>query len=246
VLNILREFLRLRPGIRAAGPSLRSSAHGAGGHRRRVLDAYVQHPVATRAHVRGRWRTAPLASLDRWVPPAGRILEFGTGNGVVAVSLALQSPDRSVLAVDIDERRTGSAAAAVARMRLADRVDVLHVGDDWVPSPNSFDAVVVVDVLYLFGRARALEVLDALLAALRPNGVLVVKEMADSPRWKGRVNRFQEWVAVRGLGVTSGNVVDVIPAEDLAAHLRRRGCTVEVVALDSGYAHPHAVVVAHP
>ncbi|MFM7068270.1 MAG: glycosyltransferase family 2 protein, partial [Actinomycetes bacterium] len=53
VLNILREFLRLRPAIRAAGPSLSGSAHtdgvGAGGHRRRVLDAYAQHPVATRA-----------------------------------------------------------------------------------------------------------------------------------------------------------------------------------------------------
>ena len=213
---------------------------------RRVLAAYRSESPATRAHVAGRWRTAPVTEVESFVPRFGDVLDLGCGNGVVSIDMALASPHRRIHAVDVNSERTAVAGRAVAAARVADRVTVGQVPPAWRPAAQSYDAVVVVDVLYLLGRSTAFELVDALVAALRPGGTLVLKEMADRPRWKAAANRFQEAVAVRGIGLTTGDHVDVIPVEELARHLRAAEIPVRTVALDRGHVHPHAAVVAGP
>jgi hypothetical protein len=53
-------------------------------------------------------------------------------------------------------------------------------------------------------------------------------------------------VAVRGLQVTTGNTIELVPTEDLAAHLAARGLPVRTVAMDRGHIHPHQALVAGP
>lgn len=217
-----------------------------GPRRAAVLAAYRPERPGTRVHVLGRWTTAPVEAVERLVPREGDVLEVGCGVGLVSVDLALAAPGRRVLAVDVDPTKTAVARRAAGRAGVGDRVQVEDVDPGWRPPAGSFDAVVVVDVLYLLGRQAALDLLDVLVVALRPGGVLVVKEMAAAPRWKAAWTNVQEAVAVRGLRVTSGSTVELVPTEDLAAHLSRHGLAVRTVPLDQGHLHPHAALVAGP
>lgn len=217
-----------------------------GPRRSAVLAAYRPERPGTRVHVWGRWTTAPFESVEALVPARGDVLDLGCGVGLVSVDLALTGPGRRVVAVDVDPSKTEVARRAVQRAGVGDQVRVEDVPLGWSPPTGAFDAVVVVDVLYLLGRDAAIDLLDRLVDALRPGGVLVVKEMAPSPRWKAAWTRFQETVAVRGLRVTAGATVDLVPTEDLAGHLSARGLPVDVVPLDRGHLHPHAALVAGP
>ena len=74
-----------------------------------------------------RFRTTPATLIPRpetehlveaalqHLPPQGRVWDLGTGSGAVAVTLACERPDASVLASDISP-----AALAVARQNAAD------------------------------------------------------------------------------------------------------------------------------
>ena len=217
-----------------------------GARRADVLAAYRPERPGTRVHVWGRWTTAPFEAVEALVPRHGDVLEVGCGVGLVSVDLALAAPGRRLLAVDVDPSKTAVARRAAARAGVGERVRFEDVQAGWTPRVGSFDAVVVVDVLYLLGRQAALDLLDALVAALRPGGLLVVKEMAAEPRWKAAWTRAQEAVAVRGLRVTAGSTVELVPTEVLSTHLRAHGLPVRTVAMDRGHLHPHAALVAGP
>jgi predicted O-methyltransferase YrrM len=217
-----------------------------GPRRAAVLATYGGERRGTRFHVWGRWTTAPFEAVEALVPQDGDVLELGCGVGLVALELALAAPGRRIVAVDIDASKTDVARRAAQRAGVGDRLRVDDVPPGWVPPPSAFDAVVVVDVLYLLGRSAAIELLDQLADSLRPGGVLVVKEMSSTPRWKAAWTRVQETVAVRGLQVTTGNTIELVPTEDLAAHLAARGLPVRTVAMDRGHIHPHQALVAGP
>lgn len=57
--------------------------------------------------------------------PVDRVLDVGCGSGVLAIAAALTWPAARVLAVDVDPAAVAAATANVARLGLADRVDVI-------------------------------------------------------------------------------------------------------------------------
>jgi len=178
------------------------------------------------------------------VPDSGDVLEFGCGNGLVALDLALSSPHRNVHGVDIDARRVAAARRAAQTAGLDGRVSVELVGEHWVPMANSADAVVIVDVLYLLGPDKAREVLTAAVQALRPGGMLVIKETSAHPRWKTQIVRLQETLAVHVLRITVGTTVQAFSVEAIAEYLEALGWEPTITRIDQGHLHAHAVVTA--
>jgi release factor glutamine methyltransferase len=75
-------------------------------------------------------------------PGARRILELGTGSGILAVTLALELPSARVTALDISVPALALARANAARHGVLGRVDLL--GADWLTalSPVAFDLAV--------------------------------------------------------------------------------------------------------
>ena len=76
-------------------------------------------------------------------------------------------------------------------------------------------------------------------AKLRPGGFLIIKEMTDRPAWKRRWCAFQEWLAVRVLGLTTGGGVFLRPGEEYRRAMEEVGLAVETFDMGKGYAHPH-------
>ncbi|MFZ4434343.1 MAG: methyltransferase domain-containing protein [Microthrixaceae bacterium] len=192
-----------------------------------------------RGYVRVRQAIAPVTVIDELVPAQGRILEYGCGMGVVAVTLGLGAPDRFVDGVDLAASRIDVARAAAAAAGLSGRVSFQPVEEDWVPPVGAYDAVVVVDVLYLLGPDAVQLVTGRLIAALRPGGRLVVKEVGTTPAWKRRAGRAQEFLAVRALRFTRGSTLNADPLRSVRAAVASAGLDSRSLPLDRGYYYPH-------
>ena len=208
---------------------------------RAVLDLYRGCPPAVRAHVRVRWATCPLQAVAAVIPHEGRILEVGCGHGLLANYLALESSAREVHGVDIDGPKIEAArrAGATSGAAFAD-LDAGRLPD------GPWEAIAIVDVLYLLTEDEQRLLLRDCAAGLAPGGVLVVKEMSPSPRWKAAWNRVQETAAVRLLGITEGEGgFTFLHPLRLATWMAYDGLTVTHRPLHKGYPHPHHLIVGH-
>jgi len=212
----------------------------------RVVELYAGTPRATRLHTRLRWWWCPFPVIEAAVPDAGDVLEVGCGHGLLALYLALASPKRRVVGVDIDSAKIAEADEAAGRLR-PDEANVAFraVEAGWVPD-GEWDAVVVADVLYLLPEAEQRTLLTAAASTLRPGGVLAVKEMGLTPRWKLTWNRAQETLATRVFRVTDsvGSGLTFTAPERMASWLSENGLGVEHRAIDHGYPWPHHLIVA--
>lgn len=212
----------------------------------RVLATWKRfRPEGRRAAVHSTLRTVslPLSRLLRLVPIDGDVLEVGCGHGVVSQALADRGQRGTVVGVDVDGHKIAVAQAISRRDPTARRPNFQVVDPGWEQLSGRFDVVVVVDVLYLLGEARAPAAIERLSELVAPGGVLVVKEMSRSPRWKCWVDRIQESFSVRMLRITAGTHVAPLSVEAIADRLETLGWCTTLHRLDRNYPHPHAVVV---
>jgi len=85
-------------------------------------------------------------SLEPWLPADGKALDLCTGNGSLAILLALSCPDIHVSACDISMPALSVAARNVDRHSLSSQVELFD-GDLWnaLPEPNEenlFDLII--------------------------------------------------------------------------------------------------------
>ena len=208
-----------------------------------TLRAYRRLGARARVHTWVRWATAPLGEVAELLPQDGMLLDFGCGHGLLSIELALGSAERRIHAVDVDVEKLAVARRAAVAAGVADRVTFESVGDDWRPAAGAYDGVVVADVLYLFDLLHLSAVVEAGARSLRPSGIFVVKETADTPRWQRRLAEFQERVSVRVLRLTAGDRVRLPTEEELTASMRRAGLVVERRRLGRSVLHPHLALI---
>jgi 2-polyprenyl-3-methyl-5-hydroxy-6-metoxy-1,4-benzoquinol methylase len=209
-----------------------------------VLALFDHAPRRDRLHVRGRFRTCPVALIDAEVPRRGRVLEVGCGHGLVSAYMALSSPERSVTGIDIDARKIAVATHAASHVdHSSTHLEFDQVAAGEMPD-GRWDAIVIVDVLYLLDRPAEFALLDDCVGRLADDGVLVLKETDVVPRWKHRLARAQEVVATKILRITAGSSLSFTPIADIVEHLEKRGLSVTARRVDKGYLHPHCLVIA--
>jgi 2-polyprenyl-3-methyl-5-hydroxy-6-metoxy-1,4-benzoquinol methylase len=208
----------------------------------RLPDPAARTALGHYAHVWGRWLSAPFAEVEAQLPTSGQILEIGCGHGLFCVYAAVKGPNRQVLGTDIDAGKILSAQRA--GLVLAPRLRFERAVSGEVPA-GGWDAIAILDVLYLLPAAAQRRLLAAAAAQLAPGGVLLVKEMAEQPTWKASWNRNQERLSVRVLRITEHDGVDdftFVPTAELLGWLTDLGLRTDVHALDAGRLHPHQLV----
>jgi 2-polyprenyl-3-methyl-5-hydroxy-6-metoxy-1,4-benzoquinol methylase len=177
------------------------------------------------------------------VPEGGRVLEVGCGYGVFCCHLALGSRDRTVVGVDVDARKIVHAQRAARQAAARGAKVEFHLAPPGDVPDGPWDAVVIVDVLYLLDPDAQAGLLHTCAEQLGPGGVLVVKEMARTPTWKARWNRVQETLAVRLLRITAGDQLSFPDPDDLETWMTDAGLEVAQVPLHHRYPHPHHLLV---
>jgi 2-polyprenyl-3-methyl-5-hydroxy-6-metoxy-1,4-benzoquinol methylase len=209
---------------------------------RRSIGRYRHQPLGIRGFVLARHLLAPLARVLAAVPPAGRVLDVGCGHGLFANALAIGSPSRQVLGVD-----PSGAKIAVARASSAGLPNVRYTqGTVQQIDEDGFDAITILDVLYLLPIEEKLAVLRACRERIAPDGVLILKANDTRPPWKYRVARLQEQ-AMTGLGLTLGHgELYFLSREQNANLLELAGFQPRFVDLNTWLPYPHVMFVSRP
>ena len=222
---------------------------------RAALDGYAGQSAAVRLHARVRWYSAPFPAIAGVLPDTGRILEIGCGHGLFSGYAALAGRSRAVRGVDIDRDKIAVAQVAAGHVDADLEFDVSPSGE---VSPGPWDAIVVVDMLYLLPAAQQRRLLTEAAAELAPGGRLVIKEMSRTPRWKAAWNTAQETLAVSILGITERAAAapgpaaggrfalatfDFVAPETMAGWLADAGLDISSHRLDRGRIHPHHLLI---
>jgi 2-polyprenyl-3-methyl-5-hydroxy-6-metoxy-1,4-benzoquinol methylase len=206
-----------------------------------ILSSYPSLTFFQRAHMTIRWAVCPLRRIAACVPQKGVILDLGCGHGLFSLLLARATPTRAVIGIDLDKDKI-KLANTLQQRNLRFIAGDIAKQDDLPPA----QAVTIIDVFYLVPYEAQESLLKLCAQRLGSGGVIVLKEMAESPRWKVWLNWIEETLAVRVLGITESTASRFYfrPCAEWVALFEKLGFTVEIVPLDKGYYHPHVVFIA--
>lgn len=82
---------------------------------------------------------------------AGRILDVGTGSGLLALMAAQRNESASVTGIDVDAASVSQAARNVASSPFSNRVEILHEDVRHFRAPEPFDSVICNPPFYTEG-----------------------------------------------------------------------------------------------
>lgn len=103
-----------------------------------VVDYFDRYTERFTAHM-----PEPLLALAN-APGNGRVLDVGTGTGIIALHVAAQlGPQGRVVGIDLSDGMLATAASKAARQGLQDRVEFLKMDAENLEFPdNSFDSAI--------------------------------------------------------------------------------------------------------
>lgn len=105
---------------------------------------------------------------------SGAILEVGCGSGNLLLQIAKAYPNSRCTGVDIDPTGLAVAREAVKKARLTERVQILEGDVRSAVEPETYEVVVMVEVLHEISPALRPGVLRGCARALRIGGWLVI------------------------------------------------------------------------
>lgn len=211
------------------------------GHREaieRVVGAY--HAPLVRAYSWGRFkifRQRFLEEIGQYLPERGRVLDIGCGFGLFALYYAQRSQARSIVGIDLSERRIATARRAASELGLDNAR--FEIGDArGIQKLDPFDAVYVLDVLHHVPPDVVPNLIHAVHAALPVGGVFVVKELDTQPRWQ------RVFAHALDLAMSPSSPPHYWAQEDMAAALTRAGFSVKRHVLIDYLPYPHVLFIA--
>jgi len=139
----------------------------------------------------------PFDKLIDWVPDAGTMLDVGCGAGLFLGLAASRKPGLHGIGFDADSRVIGAAQAMAKASQLVDRIRFEHriVEQPW--PEGTFDAVSLIDVLHHVQPDQHQATIEKLFSRVRPGGIVIYKDMADSPAIPALWNRLHDLLLAR-------------------------------------------------
>lgn len=144
---------------------------------RRVLRLYA-HTGWVSVFARIRFWTGSFRQIASHVPDHGSILDLGCGYGIFANFLALASPMREVIGVDLDKQKLAFAFRGLNNTSF-------RWGDATTMRMHGLSAVILLDVLHHLSSYEDQEkLIGASVRMLGKNGKLIIADVDASPWWK--------------------------------------------------------------
>jgi len=165
---------------------------------------FAEAPLATRCYLWLRSILTPYDYISSTLPMRGRILDLGSGHGLLAIALAVGSDQREIIGIDHDAERVRLAEAAALRLPASSRPR-FEVGDlkETLGSfaSASLDGVAMIDILHYFDPRDQQLLISEAARVLASGGVLAVREIDSDAGLKAAANRLYERLAT-GVGFT--------------------------------------------
>ncbi|MBX5463850.1 MAG: class I SAM-dependent methyltransferase [Steroidobacteraceae bacterium] len=129
----------------------------------------------------------PFERLIEHIPRGSAVLDVGCGAGLF---LGLLAADHGIVrGAGFDSSPRAIALANRMRPNVPREVSLEFVVADAIeswPAAECFDVVSLIDVMHHIPRTLQSRVLSYAMDRVRPGGLLLYKDMALRPRWRGR------------------------------------------------------------
>lgn len=137
-----------------------------------VLNFFAFLPWFQRAFIFLRLSSCPFIELISYIPKEGKLLDVGTGFGLLPLLLVKSQRQRQILGIDPDEDRVAQARKASRKfIGLKFQAKII----DQLPTNERFSNITVVDVLYLLPEKEKKKLIRAARRLLKPHGLIFVK-----------------------------------------------------------------------
>ena len=190
-----------------------------------IGDRYKDGGVGTHLYRWLRVDHGGLRPLAAHFPREGRIVDLGSGVGLLGHVLVEDAPDREVLCVDHDAFRIRSLNESAEGLPLEGVEADMATFD--IPACHG---IALVDVLHYLDADAQEALLDRCVEALEPGGVLVIRDPDPDGRLKFDLTRAHETLATR-LGLTHARVAHYRRGQEWSFLLRLRGMATNVLPL---------------
>jgi len=168
---------------------------------RRARAIYREGSWAARSLQRYRPWICPFDRMLPLIPPNTTVLDVGCGGGLFLFLLATSEVTITGTGVDVSHASIRFAQENRNHEPSLQRRLDFQVLDATRPWPfGKFDVVSLIDVLHHVPQGSQLNVLEEAASHVKPSGVLLYKDMCDSPRWQALANRThdlllaQQWI----------------------------------------------------
>ncbi|MDP6385005.1 MAG: methyltransferase domain-containing protein [Planctomycetota bacterium] len=205
---------------------------------RLVIDTYTN--FAERLYSRIRFlilRQPFLDEIGQYLPRGGRILDLGCGFGLFSLYFALRAPRCQFTGVDLNDKRIQRAQENSKKLGLSNIHYQVGSALDW-HGQEHFDAIYMLDLVHHLPAAEVPHFLEKTSALLKPGGVLLMKEVADRPRYKMLFTLALDRLMV------GREPIHYWPPAELARVLEGLGFEVKTHRMTDFLPYPHILYIA--
>ena len=173
----------------------------------------------------------PFEKLVKLVPKEGKIADLGCGTGIFANLLSLESNKRSIVGFDENSYVIEAARKTVSNRNnikfLVRRVDEVELDGD-------YDVITIIDLLHHIPLEIQEKVLIMSYERIVGGGILLLKEIDKTPKWKYIANIIHD--SIRDFG----NKLYVRDHREYCKLLQEIGFSVKVIFMPKAYL-PHVL-----
>jgi SAM-dependent methyltransferase len=166
----------------------------------RIASLFFDAPLSTRSFIWLRWRLTPYREIAAELPKAGRVLDLGSGHGLLSLALSTGSDRREVIGIDHDQARVQLAERAAARYDGHPKPR-FETGDLQKALPTfasgSLSGIAMIDILHYLAPDAQEALLHQAARVLEPGGILALREVDPQGGLAAVWNRFYENVSTR-------------------------------------------------
>lgn len=209
-----------------------------------ILKTYAKESRALRLFILIRYLVCPWQKVLSPLPLArgkGKLLDIGCGHGLFLHLIRLENGGWTLSGMDHDGAKILTARRSVPKDT---RMTFMDTPRELLPD-EQFDCITLVDVLYAVEPAQWGHIWELIHRHLTADGVLLIKETVNQPRFKYWFCLLQEIAATRILKYTKGHAPFLPSFQYYLETLVHNGFEViEHRRVDQGYLWPHYIFVA--
>jgi ubiquinone/menaquinone biosynthesis C-methylase UbiE len=166
----------------------------------RIVSLFAEAPLFTRCFIWLRWSLTPYRRIAAVLPHRGRVLDLGSGYGLLSLALSLSSDHREIIGVDHDAGRVRLARRAMARYESSSPpvFEVRDLQSALAAFPDgSLAGIAMIDILHYFDAVAQKALLDEAARVLESGGILAVREVNSEGGVAAAWNKLYENVATK-------------------------------------------------
>lgn len=132
----------------------------------------------------------PISKIETLLPQKGSILDVGCGYGFTSIFFALKNKKRQIFGSEINPKRI------LLAKKISSSISNLFFETSDLINKNKlkFNAILAIDLLHHISPSQKNIFFKNSFLRLKPNGILIIKDINTSPRYKYLWNYFHDLI----------------------------------------------------